>query len=139
MSDGIYHVKVVGVSHYQPAVEACSPGESVRIIHEPDNPHDEMALRVESAAGDSVGYIPRSSWLHAAIHERGRGVSGSIASVGRNAVGIVGMVVSVAICDDEVAVASYYPDRPAPEPPEGGFRYWVTNSSTGEQGATTRT
>ncbi len=139
MGEGIYHVKVAGVSHYQEAVAACSPGETVRFVHEPDNPFDETALRIESAAGECVGYVPRGSWLHAAIHERGRGVSGSVASVGMGRANLLGMVVAVAICDDDVGVDSYYPDRPAPEPPVGGFRYWITAPSYDGQDAAGRT
>lgn len=125
MDDDVDFVRVAGVSFYQEAVERCSPGEAVRFVHEPDNPHDVMAIRVVSLVGETVGYVPRRSWLHRAVHERGRGVSAVVASVGYSRNCLLGMTLSVAICDDSIAIASYYPDRPSPEPPPGGFRYWV--------------
>jgi hypothetical protein len=129
VDDEIAYVRVAGVSFYQPALANCSTGEAVRFVHEPDNPHDEMALRVVSMIGETVGYVPRASWLHRMIHERGRGVSATIASVGLGRSCLLGATLAVAICDDEVTVASYYPDRPSPDPPKGGFRYWVKNPS----------
>ena len=129
MDDEIVYVRVAGVSFYQSAVANCCCGEAVRFIHEPDNPHDEMALRVVSYAGETIGYVPRESWLHRLVHEGGRGVTATIASVGLSRACLLGATLAVAICDDEVQVASFYPDRPAPEPPKGGFRYWVKSPS----------
>lgn len=128
--DEVYFLRVVGVSHYQEALQETCAGEAVRFVHEPDNPHDEMALRVENVHGQPIGYVPRTSWLRAAIHERGRGVSGVVASIGMSRACMLGATVSVAICDDDVAVASYFPDREAPQPPKGGFRYWVTSAAS---------
>lgn len=125
MDDGVAYLKLVGVSFYQEALGRCSAGEAVRFVHEPDNPHDEMALRVVSVLNETIGYVPRRSWLHRLIHEQGRGVSAVLASIGYGRACLLGATVSVAVCDDTVAVASYYPDRPVPEPPRGGFRYWV--------------
>jgi hypothetical protein len=126
MDDDVGLFTVAGVSFYQDAVERCSPGEAVRFIHEPDNPHDPMAIRVMSLRGETIGYVPRKAWVHHTVHQLGRGVSGVIASMGYSRNCLLGMTISAAICDDEPAVASYYPDRPAPEPPRGGFRYWIS-------------
>lgn len=133
--DDVYFVRVVGVSNYQQALSESYAGQAVRFVHEPDNPHDEMALRVETSEGRTIGYVPRSSWLRALIHERGRGVSGVIASIGMARSCMLGVTISVAICDDEVIVASYFPDRQAPEAPKGGFRYWVTSAEASDQRA----
>lgn len=133
--DDVYFVRVVGVSNYQQALSDSYSGQAVRFVHEPDNPHDEMALRVENSHGCTIGYIPRSSWLRALIHERGRGVSGAISSIGMARSCMLGVTISVAICDDEVNVASYFPDRRPPEPPRGGFRYWVTSAEGSDQRA----
>jgi hypothetical protein len=103
------------------------PGQPIRIIHEPDNPHDEMALRVETADGDTLGYLPRKCGLRVAVHQHGRGLSGAIASVGWSRACLLGATVSIALSDDEVRTQSYYPNRPTPEAPPGGFRYWVTS------------
>ncbi|MCK0533424.1 HIRAN domain-containing protein [Sphingobium agri] len=133
--DEVYFVRVVGVSNYQQALAESYAGQAVRFVHEPDNPYDAMALRVENSAGATIGYIPRNSWLRAVIHERGRGVTGSISSVGMARSCMLGVTISVAICDDEVIVASYFPDQLPPEPPKGGFRYWVTSAEASDQRA----
>lgn len=130
VDDGIFYQRVVGVSHHQEALEGCRPGQPVRLIHEPDNPHDEMALKVETADGKAIGYLPRRSWIHKAIHEQGRGVSAVISSVGYGRACLLGCVISVALCDDEVETRSYYPNLPPPEPPRGGFRYWVSTPAS---------
>ena len=126
MDDDVTFLRVVGVSFYQDAIERCSPTEVVRFVHEPDNPHDPMAIRVVSALNETIGYVPRASWVHRMVHERGRGLAASIASIGYSRACMLGVSLTVAICDDDPIVASYYPDRPAPESPPGGFRYWVS-------------
>lgn len=130
VDDGIFYQRIVGVSHYQDALEQCRPGQPVRLVHEPDNPHDEMAIKVETFEGRALGYLPRRSWLHVAIHEQGRGVSATIASIGYSRACLIGATLSVALCDDEVIARSYYPDLPPPEPPRGGFRYWVSTPAS---------
>lgn len=125
MDDDLGYFRVAGVSFYQDAVTRCAVGQAVRFVHEPDNPHDPTALRVVSLAGETIGYVPRGSWAHRMVHETGRGISGTIESMGYSRACLIGMTVSVAVCDDAPAVASYFPDQPAPEAPPGGFRYWI--------------
>ncbi|RYY06064.1 MAG: hypothetical protein EON55_24280, partial [Alphaproteobacteria bacterium] len=103
IDEDIDFLRVVGVSHHQEAVSRCSAGEAVRFIHEPDNPHDHMALRVVSLLGETIGYAPRKSWVHHVIHQQGRGVSAVIHSVGYSRNCLLGVLLSMAICDDEVA------------------------------------
>lgn len=136
--DDLGTVKVVGVSFYQPALERCAAGQAVRFVHEPDNPYDETALRVVSLTGETIGYLPRRSWVHQAVHERGLGVSGVIASIGYSRTCLLGATLSCAVCDDDVERGSYYPDRAPPEPPRGGFRYWISNRAAGAQHVTAR-
>lgn len=125
MDDGVIFQRLVGVSHYQAALERCSAGQPVRIIHEPDNPHDAMALRVDSLAGETIGYLPRRSPVHIAIHQDGRGASAVIDSLGWSRSCLLGATLSMAICDDVITIASHFQNRSPPEPPRGGFRYWV--------------
>lgn len=129
VDDDVTFLRIVGVSFYQEAIERCAPGQAVRFVHEPDNPHDEMALRVVSLTDETIGYVPRSSWVHRVVHERGRGVSAVIESIGYSRACILGVSLTVAICDDEPMIRSYYPDRDAPPSPPGGFRYWVSSPS----------
>jgi hypothetical protein len=133
MDDDVAYVRVVGVSHYQEALERCSAGEAVKFVHEPDNPYDETALRIDSSTGETIGYVPRASWLHRMVHEKGRGVSAAIASLGYGRSCQLGATISVAVCDDEVAIASYHRGQPAPEPPREGFRYWIKRPSGAAQ------
>ncbi|MBW6524452.1 HIRAN domain-containing protein [Sphingomonas sp. RHCKR47] len=127
MHDELEYLRVVGVSFYQEAVARCSVGEAVRFVHEPDNPHDAMALRVVSLLGETIGYAPKRSWVHRVIHQQGRGVSAVVHSVGYSRSCILGVMLSMAVCDDDVQRASYYPGQACPEPPPGGFRYWISN------------
>ena len=122
----MFHLRLVGVSHFQEALSRTAQGEPVRFIHEPDNPHDETAIRVDNSSGETIGYAPRNSWVHRAVHEQGRGVTGAVASIGMSRACLLGVMVTIALCDDEPAVKSYYPDRRPPEPPKGGYRYWIS-------------
>lgn len=127
MDEDITFLRVVGVSFYQDAIERCAPGQAVRFVHEPDNPHDEMALRVVSILDETIGYVPRASWVHRLVHERGRGISATIDSIGYSRACLLGVSLTVAICDDDPVVRSYYPERAPPPAPPGGFRYWVSS------------
>ena len=135
MDDGMLFQKLVGVSFYQAALERCAAGEPVRIIHEPDNPHDPMALRIDSMLGETIGYLPRQSPVHVAILQHGRGVSAVIDSIGLSRSCQIGARLSLALCDDVLVVQSHYPDRPTPEAPAGGYRYWVRPPKGVEQRA----
>lgn len=125
MDDDIEWCRVVGVSHYQDALEGCAQGDPVRFFHEPDNPHDPMAIRVATKGGQTIGYLPRASNLHRLVHEGGRGISATIGSMGRSRACLIGLTLQFAVTDDRPAVASFFPGQPAPEEPKGGFRYWV--------------
>lgn len=133
MSEEIGTVRVAGVSFYQEALERCSAGQAVRFVHEPDNPHDETALRVVSILGETIGYLPRGSWLHRAIHQHGRGASAVISSIGLSRACVLGATLSAVLSDDEPAVESYHPDAPPPEAPPGGFRYWINTPAAAAQ------
>lgn len=52
---------VAGFSYYDgpELLERIRPGDPVALVREPDNPHDERAIRIE-ALGRRVGYVPRS-------------------------------------------------------------------------------
>lgn len=103
----VYSLGVVGESNYQREIAKCSAGERVFICHEPDNPYDSRALKVETSDGDTIGYVPKSSWLRDAIHEQGRGVTATIASIADGGKGLAGVVLSVTLSDDEVSHRSY--------------------------------
>lgn len=58
-----YPVHVVGVSNYQDAIKSCGEGEPVALLHEIDNPFDDLAVVVRTQFGERIGYIPKDSWL----------------------------------------------------------------------------
>jgi HIRAN domain len=81
-------VRVVGVSHYQPAIRAAcgaaaaTSDQPVRVecratlVPEPDNPHDPQAIAVH-VDGQTVGYLARDE------HPRWRDIVETLAGHGR--------------------------------------------------------
>src|SRR5437660_1559178 len=66
---GQYACPVVGESHYQDALESICGGRAergadkavtARLIYEPENPYDELAVRVD-VQGRTVGYLDRQT------------------------------------------------------------------------------
>lgn len=53
----------------QEELARCKPGEPVRLVREPDNRHDPMAVAVFSARGVRVGYLKRDRavWIGSKI------------------------------------------------------------------------
>lgn len=54
-----FHTKVVGVSfgERQRAAAGLAPGQPLRLVREPENPHDPAAVRVETVDGCVLGYL----------------------------------------------------------------------------------
>ncbi|SNS53770.1 HIRAN domain-containing protein [Sphingomonas laterariae] len=107
----LYPVGIVGERNYQSAIKRCRQGERVYICHEPDNPYDDLALKVETGGGQTIGYIARTSWLRDAIHEEGRGCTATILSIAAGDAGALGVVLNVALSDDDVRERSYASER----------------------------
>lgn len=103
----VYNLGVVGESKYQRQIARCHVGERMYICHEPTNPYDDKALRVDTEEGQTVGYIPKSSWLREAIHEEGRGVTAIIADITGKGREHRGVVLSVTLSDDDVPERTY--------------------------------
>ncbi|MEE4452845.1 HIRAN domain-containing protein [Novosphingobium resinovorum] len=53
----------------QAELALCRPGEEVRLVREPENPHDRMAVAVVSCRGIKVGYLKRDRavWIGSKI------------------------------------------------------------------------
>lgn len=53
----------------QEELARCEPGEAVRLVREPENPHDRMAVAVFSCRGIKVGYLKRdrAAWIGSKI------------------------------------------------------------------------
>lgn len=63
--------KLVGESHYQPALRAAKKGAAVALIHEPTNIHDPRAVRAQTGDGSTIGYLARADAevLHSSLDE----------------------------------------------------------------------
>lgn len=103
----VYPVGIVGEANYQAAIRSCCAGERVYVCHEEGNPHDDLALRVETGGGRTIGYIARSSWLREAIHEQGRGCVATIMAIEGEGRGALGVVLNVTLTDDDISVRAY--------------------------------
>lgn len=59
---GEIDAQIVGMQYHDAATK---PGSPVNLEREPDNPHDENAIRVENGHFEPVGHLPRklASWL----------------------------------------------------------------------------
>ena len=113
-----YQLGVVGEANYQPAIRRCSVGQCVHIVHEPDNPYDDLALAVVTESGDTIGYVPRDCWLQGALHDEGKGCDATIKSIGSGDSGKLGVVLDVCLNSKGVAERGFNraPTRQASAP-----------------------
>ena len=101
-----YPVGLAGESNYQGAICVCREGEPVRVCHEIGNPYDHDALVVVSSRNETIGYIPKSSWLRDAIHEEGKGCEATILSI-EGEREPMGVVIDVRLTDGELDTREY--------------------------------
>lgn len=73
-----YTLRLVGEQHYEAACAAALVGDRVSILRETHNPYDRKAIVAKNDAGDTLGYVPRESFVQDVIHEQGRGISAEI-------------------------------------------------------------
>ena len=78
---GKYTVHLVGESNYQDVIRRASPGDSVRLLPEPQNPYDRRAIRASDVTGATIGYIERDSWLTRAMLDDGTAVLASVMEI----------------------------------------------------------
>lgn len=109
----VYPLGIVGERNYQDAIRRCEPGEPVKICVEPDNPYDSLALRVDSSRRETIGYIPKASWLRDAVHEQGRGVSATIMDIKASDAEYLGVVLAVTLTDDDLPERGYSASKAA--------------------------
>lgn len=82
----------------QEELRACEPGQEIRLVREPDNPHDHMAVAVVSERGIRVGYLARdrAQWIGSKI-DRGYDVRAIVERIkGRSLAGsALGIVIRI--------------------------------------------
>lgn len=89
-----YSIGLVGEKSYQAQIAAVGEGEAVVLMHELDNPYDERAIAA-TCHGDTIGYLPRDSWLAAALLDEEKGCSAKIKRLPRGEEGITGVTLEV--------------------------------------------
>jgi hypothetical protein len=75
---GINHNNIAGFNR-QTVIARCQVGEQIYLVREPDNPHDENAIRCFRTNGEDIGYLP--AWKAeeiAPILDKGRAVTARI-------------------------------------------------------------
>lgn len=77
--------KVVGVTYEnrQSVVKKLSEGEAIRLCREPENPHDQNAIRVERLTGEKIGYISRveAAALAPSFDRQGKPVMATVTAI----------------------------------------------------------
>lgn len=76
--DKQYPVRLVGEQYYDDACASVNIGDRVDVFRETHNPHDKNAVVVKNMAGQTIGYIPRESFVQRVIHDDGRSVYAEI-------------------------------------------------------------
>lgn len=102
-----YATNIVGESHYQAAIARCQAGDPVLLCKEVGNPHDERAIVVKTLSGETIGYLPRTSWLQRVIHDEGHGARATIKTLYVGPLRAV--VLDVAISSDDIRALTYQP------------------------------
>jgi HIRAN domain len=71
---GRYTAHLVGESNYQDAIELLSEGDSIELLHEPENQYDDRAIKAVDEDGSTVGYLERDSWVGRVLIDEGKDV-----------------------------------------------------------------
>jgi hypothetical protein len=95
-----YPVGLVGEQHYRQNVERCRAGQTVLLYREPGNQFDSKAIVVQTEAGLTIGYVPKSSFLYDHINDAGGGADAVIRSVDAGNGGFRQVVIDAALNDD---------------------------------------
>ncbi|WP_370189290.1 HIRAN domain-containing protein [Qipengyuania sp.] len=103
-----YAVGLAGERSYQAQIAAVGVGEAVVLVHEPDNPYDERAIAA-TCHGDTIGYVPRDSWLTAALLDEVKGCSATIKRLQRGSEGITGVTLQVRLDGKPIGERDYAP------------------------------
>jgi HIRAN domain len=62
-------------------LQRCSSGEQITVVREPENPHDNKAVRIDSIRGVTIGYISKQDRWLADLMDKGVPVRGIINDV----------------------------------------------------------
>jgi len=90
-----YTVGLVGESKFQSNIKFAQVGDEVSLRLEPDNPHDPSAIAAENGKGQTIGYLPRDSFMHELIIDKHQTVGVHIVSIGEAENGLLGVQITV--------------------------------------------
>lgn len=99
-----FPIALVGESNFQPAIFRSQEGFVAKIYHEVDNPYDDRALVVKNRDDETIGYIPRDSFLHRALLDERQDCDAEIKAITEKR-GTAGVVISVGIVKNGHTVA----------------------------------
>lgn len=104
-----YPVGLVGEQHYQAAIKRLREGAEVEIVHEPDNPYDDQALAVRTIADETIGYIPKGSFVRDIVHGQGSGCRATVLGVEKDERGksFLHVTISAEKCVEPVEQRAY--------------------------------
>ena len=106
-----YPVNLTGTKSYQPAIAGICEGEPAFLLHEPENPYDDRAIAVVAAftgePGETIGYLPRDSWIADALLDENKGCRAKIKRLSRGQDGITGVTLEIILDGDPIGVRGY--------------------------------
>jgi hypothetical protein len=105
----MYAIQLVGEQHYQAAALTCRPGDAARLLFEPDNPYDSDAIVAVNSDGQTLGYVPRDSWLREAALDEGKGFDAAIKSAAVGSRGFIEIVLNVSRREDPLGERAFVP------------------------------
>lgn len=97
-----YPVGLVGEQSYQSAIRSLCVGEPVKLLSEPDNPHDKRAIVAVSFVGRTLGYLPKRNWLYEAINFEGCGATAKVMAIGKGQNGFHNVVLEIVVNGDGI-------------------------------------
>lgn len=90
-----YPIRLVGTRSYAMAVGRAAAGDAAQLLCEDGNPFDQDAIVAVDGEGDTLGYVPRESWLHRALIEEEKGAAAIVEAAEDG-----GITLSVMLADD---------------------------------------
>lgn len=102
-----YPVGLVGEQSYQDAIGRSAAGETATLLREPDNPYDDEAIVVVSARSETIGYIPRDSFVQDVVHEQDKGCTATILSIEPGARGFQEVVLDLTIGGEPIGERAF--------------------------------
>lgn len=103
-----YAIAVTGGRSYQVAIAAIGEGEAVIFYHEQDNPYDDRAIAA-TCHGDTIGYLPRDSWLTEALLDEGKGCNARVSRLSRGTKGLTGVTLEVQLVGTAIKKREFNP------------------------------